>query len=162
MPPIASGRSFRRKVLRELGPYATSNDAVLDAVPQADVDARIRELGKLDLTREMRAVVRPDLERLLLYHQSLADPAASLDDILLTACSDFVYEYSGHDQHRGGPAGDLPRAGHEARAGAVESDGWAVVAVAQSHRRRPLEQGRRCRRCSSEYRSAWGGWSSCC
>ena len=82
-------------MLRELGPFATSTDAVLDAVPQADVDARIRELGKLDLAREARAMVRPDLERLLLYHQSLPDPAARLDDILLTACSDWVNEYSG-------------------------------------------------------------------
>ena len=89
------GPLFRRKVLRELGPFATSTDAVLDAVPQAEVDARIRELGKLDLAREARAMVRPDLERLLLYHQSLPDPAARLDDILLTACSDWVDEYSG-------------------------------------------------------------------
>ena len=89
------GKTFRRKILRELGPFATSTDAVLDAVPQADVDARIRELGKLDLAREARAMVRPDLERLLLYHQSMPDPAASLDDILLTACSDWVREYSG-------------------------------------------------------------------
>lgn len=88
------GPVFRRKVLRELGPYSTSSDAVLDAVPQSEVDARIRELGKLDLAREARAMVRPDLERLLLYHQSLPDPAARIDDILLTACSDWVNEYS--------------------------------------------------------------------
>ena len=86
-------------------------------------------------------MVRPDLERLLLYHQSLPDPAARLDDILLTACSDWVNEYSGLRQHRRGPAGHVPRAGHEARAGAVAPDGRAVVAVARSHRRRDLEPG---------------------
>ena len=148
------GPIFRRKVLRELGPFSTSTDAVLDAVPQADVDARIRELGKLDLAREARAMVRPDLERLLLYHQSLPDPAARLDDILLTACSDWVNEYSGLRQHRRGPAGHLPRAGHEARAGAVEPDGRAVVAVARSA---PTPScGNRSRR-----RHGWRGSSAC-
>ena len=86
-------------------------------------------------------MVRPDLERLLLYHQSLPDPAARLDDILLTACSDWVNEYSGLVSTVAGPAGHLPRAGHEARAGAVAPAGRVVVAVARSHRRRDLESG---------------------
>src|SRR6185503_10501315 len=42
--------------------------------------------------REARAVVRPDLERMLLYHQSITDPSARIDDILLLGCSDWVYE----------------------------------------------------------------------
>jgi hypothetical protein len=84
--------SMRRRVLRDLGPFALLTDAQLDAVDAAAVTALAPAVGPLRVDREARALVRPDLERLLAFHQSLADPATLVDDVLLLGCSQWVNE----------------------------------------------------------------------
>ena len=59
----------------------------------ADIAARLSQLGPLDVGKEARALVRPDLERLFAINQS-ATPAAVFDDLLLLACSEWVNERS--------------------------------------------------------------------
>jgi hypothetical protein len=81
-------RPLRRRVLRELGPYALLSDSEIDALPDS-VDERFPQLGRWNAGKEARALVRPDLERLLAM-KSAADPATVLDDLLLLACSEWV------------------------------------------------------------------------
>jgi len=83
---------FRRRVLRQLGPFALLPDENLDAVTDQQVAALLAQVGRLDTRKEARALVRPDLERLLAFKQSLATPEAMFDDLLLLACSEWVYE----------------------------------------------------------------------
>ena len=83
---------FRRRVLRELGPFSLLPDANLDAVTNDQVAALFPHVGRLNADKEARALIRPDLERLLAFHQSLDTPAAMFDDLLLLACSEWVYE----------------------------------------------------------------------
>ena len=83
---------FRRRVVGELGPFATLPDEDLDAVTSEAIAALLPAVGRLDVDREARALVRPDLERMLAFHQSLADPAAVIDDLLLLGCSEWVNE----------------------------------------------------------------------
>ena len=85
------GTRFRRDILRQLGPFASMSGAELDALDDASVAAVVgTRVGKLDIAKEARALVRPDLERMFTYHRSIDNPATSVDDILLLACSDFV------------------------------------------------------------------------
>jgi hypothetical protein len=83
---------FRRRVLRQLGPFALLPDENLDAVTNDQVAALLSQTGRLNADKEARALVRPDLERLLAFKQSLATPEAMFDDLLLLACSEWVYE----------------------------------------------------------------------
>jgi len=85
---------FRRRVLRELGPFALLTDSALDAVTDADIAARFAQLGRLKVGKEARALIRPDLERLLASHQTSDSPAATFDDMLLLACSEWVNDRS--------------------------------------------------------------------
>ncbi|HEU4694465.1 MAG TPA: DUF6603 domain-containing protein [Vicinamibacterales bacterium] len=82
---------FRRRVLRELGPFATFADINLDRVTDADIAARFPQVGPLEVSKEARALVRPDIERLFAIKQA-ASPAAVFDDLLLLACSEWVNE----------------------------------------------------------------------
>ncbi len=84
--------TFRRRVLRDLGPFAALSDAELDALTPAAVAALASSVGRLDIGKEARALVRPDLERLLAFHQSLADPSTLVDDLLLLGCSEWINE----------------------------------------------------------------------
>ena len=86
-------RPFRRRVLRDFGPFALKSDAELDAITAEQIAALVVSVGKLDVEKEARALVRPDLERLLTLHQSV-DPAVLFDDLLLLASSSWVYERS--------------------------------------------------------------------
>ena len=83
------GRPFRRRVLRELGPYALLPDSSLDALTDESVAAHFPQIGRLEVDKEARALVRPDLERLLAL-KSAVEPEAMFDDLLLLACSDWV------------------------------------------------------------------------
>ena len=83
---------FRRRVLRQLGPFALLPDENLDAVTDAEIAALLSHVGRLNTGKEARALVRPDLERLLALRQSLATPEAMFDDLLFLACSEWVYE----------------------------------------------------------------------
>lgn len=82
-------RSFRRRVLRELGPHALLSDSALDALSDTAIAERFPQIGRWDAGREARALVRPDLERLLALKSSV-DPVTLFDDILLLACSEWV------------------------------------------------------------------------
>ena len=84
---------FRRDVLRSFGPLALKTDAELDALSNNDALAAVAtRVGNFDIPKETRAVVRPDLERMFTYQQSIDNAATSFDDILLLACSPWVYE----------------------------------------------------------------------
>lgn len=87
-----AGGTFRRRVLRELGPFSILPDAQLDALDATDIAALTPAVGPLNIDKEARALVRPDLERLLAFQQSLADPATLVDDVLLLGCSEWVSE----------------------------------------------------------------------
>jgi len=84
--------TFRRRVLKELGPFAAFTDAQLDAITEAQLAALAGRIGKFDVTKEARALVRPDLERLMNLDSAASDRAAFFDDVLLVACSDWVTE----------------------------------------------------------------------
>ena len=58
----------------------------------ADIAGLSDRLGRLDVDREARLIVRPDLERLLDIDASAVDRAAFIDDALLIACSPWVRE----------------------------------------------------------------------
>lgn len=86
-------RPFRRRVLRELGPNALLTDSELDALTGAAIAARFPQVGRWDIEKEARALVRPDLERLLAL-KSATNPLSLFDDLLLLACSDWVNDRS--------------------------------------------------------------------
>jgi hypothetical protein len=88
--------TFRRRVIKELGPYADKTDTELDAIQSAEIAALADRVGPLDVDKEARAVVRPDLARLLDIDAATVDRAAFLDDALLIACSPWVYESESH------------------------------------------------------------------
>jgi hypothetical protein len=81
-------RPIRRRVLRELGPFALLSDSEIDALPDT-IDERFPQLGRWNAGKEARALLRPDLVRLMAM-KSAADPATVLDDVLLLACSEWV------------------------------------------------------------------------
>jgi hypothetical protein len=83
---------FRRRVLRQLGPFALLPDEDLDAISDAQVAELASRVGPLNADREARALIRPDLERLLAFRESLSAPAAMFDDLLLLACAEWVFE----------------------------------------------------------------------
>jgi hypothetical protein len=84
-------KPFRRDVLRRLGPFALKTDAELDAISDSAALATVAaRVGNFDIPKETRAIVRPDLERMFTYQQSIDHPATSIDDILLLACSPWV------------------------------------------------------------------------
>lgn len=85
---------FRRRVLKELGPFAALKDTQLDAITEVQIAAWVNHIGKFDVGKEARELIRPDLERIMNLDTAAADSAAFLDDILLLACSDWVNERS--------------------------------------------------------------------
>ena len=87
--------TFRRRVLRELGPFAAMTDAQLDAITEPQIAALANRIGKFEIAKEARALVRPDLERMMNLDSAAADRAAFFDDVLLIACSDWVNERNG-------------------------------------------------------------------
>ncbi|HEY9463910.1 MAG TPA: DUF6603 domain-containing protein [Vicinamibacterales bacterium] len=80
---------FRRRVLRKLGPYALLTDDELDALTNAQIAERFPQIGRWDADKEARALIRPDIERLLSLKSSV-DPVSLFDDLLLLATSDLV------------------------------------------------------------------------
>ena len=86
-----SGR-FRERVVGDLGPFAALPVENRDAVTAAEIAALLPAISRLDVDKETRALVRPDLERLLTIHQSIGNPTAVFDDLLLLACSELVHQ----------------------------------------------------------------------
>lgn len=87
-----AGTTFRRRVLRELGPWAAVSDEELDGITEAEIEALKDRIGKFKVLDEARALVRPDLERLMNLDAAAGDPVAFLDDALLIGCSEWVNE----------------------------------------------------------------------
>jgi hypothetical protein len=87
--------TFRRRVLRELGPFSAMTDAQLDAITEPQIAALANHIGKFEIAKEARALVRPDLERMMNLDTAATDRAAFFDDVLLIACSDWVNERNG-------------------------------------------------------------------
>ncbi|MCU0680745.1 MAG: hypothetical protein MUF34_00515, partial [Polyangiaceae bacterium] len=96
---------FRRQILREIGPLARLSDAALDALPD-DLSAHANELGAFNLRSEARKLVRPDVKRIADLQRAGSDRARLLDEVLLVAISDVIWDRAKEAE---GTSGSLAR-----------------------------------------------------